>query len=295
MKRYILTLWAALACALPRVAAAHPGTGIVVDRKGNVYFVDMVSGVWRVDSAGVLTHVNGPAFHWLALDENDRLARVTLPSGTSGDIVRLGNAPTLLLASDVPVATRRDGALYYPSRSGNRPIDIIRLMPNGQASTFATLPAGPVSHPLRWVNGLAAAGDGSVYYAEDAAVRRIDARGRLSTLAERIAPTNCRSVPGISAADGPLLRGLVVDSGGVVYVAATGCASVLRIHPSGNIQTIYRSEGEWSPTGVAQLGSRIYVLEFLGAGSDDRQAMLPRVRVIEPTGTRVIATVHRGK
>ena len=29
----------------PRPAFAHPGSGIVVDRLGRVYFVDMVSGI----------------------------------------------------------------------------------------------------------------------------------------------------------------------------------------------------------------------------------------------------------
>jgi len=42
------------------------------------------------------------------------------------------------------------------------------------------------------------------------------------------------------------------------------------------------------------LGSDVYVLEFLGAGSDDRRAMVPRVREIASTGaTRVIATARR--
>ena len=29
---------------VPSIVAAHPGTGIVIDRLGTVYFVDMVSG-----------------------------------------------------------------------------------------------------------------------------------------------------------------------------------------------------------------------------------------------------------
>jgi hypothetical protein len=280
----------ALVHSLSGAITAHPGTGIVVDRKGNVYLVDMVSGIWRADIRGVLVHVPGPGFHWLALDEDDRLLRATLPSGSAGDIVRLGASPTALLSSDVPVASGPDGSLYYPTHGGSRPIQIIRIQPSGQSSVVATIAAGGV----RELNGLAVGRDGSIYYTENAAVRRIDARGEHSTVAERVAPPNCKPIAGFGAAERPLLRGLAVDSTGGVYAAATGCSGLIRITPDGRVSTVVQSEGEWSPTGVALFGRRIYVLEFLGAASDDRRAMVPRVRVIEPDGsTFVLATVHR--
>ena len=31
---------------------AHPGSGIVVDRRGEIYFVDTGSGVWKIDLHG---------------------------------------------------------------------------------------------------------------------------------------------------------------------------------------------------------------------------------------------------
>ena len=61
--RGIQLLLLAVACLLPAPAAAHPGSGIVVDQLGQIYFVDMVSGVWRLDAHGALTHMPGPAFH----------------------------------------------------------------------------------------------------------------------------------------------------------------------------------------------------------------------------------------
>jgi len=92
----------------------------------------------------------------------------------------------------------------------------------------------------------------------------------------------------------PLLRGLAVDAAGTVYVAATGCGSVLKVTATGEVTTLFQGDGEWSPTGVALLASDVYVLEFLGAGSDDRRVMVPRVREIAATGaTRVIATARR--
>src|SRR5262245_2850636 len=105
---------AALIGLAAATVAAHPGSGLVVDRRGTVYFLDTGSGVWAIDGGGALSRRPGPNFHWMALDEGDRFASARLPSGSGGEIVRAGSRPTLLLASDFPVAVARDGPLYYP-------------------------------------------------------------------------------------------------------------------------------------------------------------------------------------
>lgn len=55
-----LVLVLSAASLLPSPAAAHPGSGIVVDRLGQIFFVDMVSGVWKLDVHGALTQVSSP-------------------------------------------------------------------------------------------------------------------------------------------------------------------------------------------------------------------------------------------
>ena len=106
-----LLLWAAV-----QQAVAHPGSGIVADRAGNVYFVDTGSGVWKVDPEVRLTRIPGPAFHWMAIDEGNSLAHVTLPYFSRGDatVTRAGTDPSLLLSSDFPLVVGRDTSLYYP-------------------------------------------------------------------------------------------------------------------------------------------------------------------------------------
>ncbi len=126
------------------------------------------------------------------------------------------------------------------------------------------------------------------------AIRRVSKEGRVSTVAQNISLATCGSVPGMGPADRPLLRGLDVDSGGIAYVAATGCGSVLRVTPDGRVSILFQTEGPWSPTGIALFGHDEYVLEFLGAASDNRREMVPRIRKIAPDGTtRIIATVTR--
>jgi len=274
----------AVASLLPAPAAAHPGSGIVVDRLGQVYFVDMVSGIWKWNATGGLTHLPGQAFHWMALDAEGDFAGGRLPSGTGGDFTRIGSNPTLLLASDFPIAIAPGGNLYFPSKGGTA-IQLKRFSTAGQTSTLATLPATVTG--VSWINGLAAAHDGSFYYTEDGAIRRVSREGAVSTVAGRIPTTNCRTA-------NAMLQGLAVDAAGTVYVADTGCGRVLKVAASGGVTIMPQVERPWVPTGVALSGSDLYVLEFENPDTDDRRVMIPRIRKISGDGsTSVVVTVTR--
>src|SRR2546423_11673851 len=93
-RRIILVLM--VTCILPTSSMAHPGSGIAVDRLGQVYFLDTGSGLWKIDTRGGLTHLSGTLFHWLALDENNRFSNAQLVSGALGVILRVGANPNVL-------------------------------------------------------------------------------------------------------------------------------------------------------------------------------------------------------
>ena len=275
-------------------ALSHPGSGIVVDRQGEIYFEDTGSGVWKLDTQGKLTQIGPTRFHWLALDADDRLRGATLPSGSNGEITRVAAKPTLLVASDFPIALSRDGSLYYPSHGTALPLQIMKLTPSGRTSVLARLPAPQAGKPLSELNGLATGPDESVYYTENKAIGRITPQGRVSTIVENIKLPKCASIPGNEAKDAPLLRGLVVADGGTIYVAASGCGSVLKVTPEGQITILLEVESPWSPTAVALFGEDLYVLEYLHTAEEDRRAWVPRVRKVSPEGkSTIIATVRR--
>ena len=289
--------WTVLAFAVSSLftiaAFAHPGSGIV-DRQGQIYFVDTGSGVWKIDSHGTLTRHAGPAFHWMTMDADGRFAKTQLPSGSDWEITRAGANPTLLLASDFPIAMGRDGNLSYPSPSPSGGLQVVRLMPSGQASVLATLPATMPNGPLRWLNGIAAGPDGSVYYTENNAIWRITAQGRVSTVVADIALASCAQIPGTGANEHPFLRGLDVDASGIIYLAASGCGSVLKVTPDGRISVVVQLQSPWSPTAVVVFGNDLYVLEYLHTASENRPAWLPRVRKISSDGkSAIIASVDR--
>lgn len=291
MKPTIIALLAILVAGSASEVFAHPGSGIVVDRQGYVYFVDTGSGIWRLDRNGKLTRLAGPAYHWMAIDGDGRLQNVALPYFSSGDatVTRVNVNPALLLASDFPISVGRDGALYYPWLSVGKTLQVFRLAPSGTTTVLKALPANTESRPLRWLNGIATGPDGSVYYTEDRAVRKITPQGSLKTVAENVTLSGCHSVPGIGADLGPYFRGIDVDAQGTVYVAATGCGAVLKITADKNVTPVLQTSSPWSPTGVAVFGSDLYVLEYSHTANDDRREWLPRVRKLTSDGR--VATV----
>lgn len=278
---------------------AHPGSGIVVDRLGQVYFVDTGLGVWKIDLQGRLVQVDGPAYHWMTIDHEGRFRGVRLPEPLPRDVSVVGTNPVLILGGDFPLTVGADGAMYYPQAGSDGPVRIMRLTPSGDRTLFATLPeafeTGPKGRRVRaqWIHGLAAGRDGSLYYTEQNAVRRIAPNGSVSLLAGSVTVPNCVYPPAVTEAGVvPALRGLDIGSDGTVYVAASACSALLKITPAGNVSVVLRASDAWSPMGVAVSNSDLYVLEYRYILTDVRQNWLPRVRKVSREGkVTVVATV----
>lgn len=290
-RRLVLIL--VVMCLVSTSIKAHPGSGIAVDRLGQIYFLDTGSGLWKIDSQGALTQLSDLRNHWLALDANNGFAGGRLPTDPMGDwvITKVGVNPTLLISTDFPIAIGQDGNLYYPSgRPGH--LQLMRATPSGATSVFATLPLTVTGQPLQYIGGLIAGPDGSLYYAEDTAIKRITPRGIIGTAATVRAQVGAPSIPGMD--QHPYLRGFTVDARGDMYVADSGDARVLKITPQGKVTTLLQTQSPWSPTGVALFGDNVYVLEFLHTARDVRRDWLPRVRKITPDGkSAIIATVDQ--
>src|SRR5215204_3230048 len=112
-----IVIGVAVAWLLSAPVLAHPGSGIVVDRLGQVYFLDTGSGLWKIDTRGARTHLSPLRNHWLAIDPNDRFTQSRLPTDPGRDwvISAAGSNPTLLISTDFPLVVGQEGHLYYPS------------------------------------------------------------------------------------------------------------------------------------------------------------------------------------
>ena len=274
-------------------ASGHPGSGILVDRLGQVYFIDTGSGLWKIDARGALSHLSPLRNHWLAMDPHDRFVQSRLPKDPGRDwvITAAGWSPTILISTDFPLVVGSDGSLYYPSvRESN--VRILRTNIKLGTSTFVTLPRSVAGEALGWINGLTTGPNGSLYYTEDNAVRRITREGAVSTIATVTALTGRPATPG--SEERPYLRGLKVDPNGVVYVADAADARVLKIATDGKVATLLQLESPWAPTDVAIFDDIVYVLEYSHTPGDDRLAWMPRVRKITSDGkSTIIMTVDK--
>ncbi len=282
-------------------SSAHPGSGIVVDRQGQVYFVDTGLGVRKIDLQGRLARHQGPAYHWMTIDHQGRFAGRRLPRDVGGELPVVGKDPTLILSSDFPVAIGSEGAFYYPQAGSDARVRVMRLAASGDLAVFATLPLateigpGGKAERARWIHGLAAGPRGSLYYTERHAVRRIAPDGTVSLVAGGITVPDCVRPPAANAESlGPGLRGLDVTPDGTVYVAASACSALLKITPEGSVSVVLRGLDAWSPMGVAVSGDDLYVLEYRYIESERREDWLPRVRKVSREGkVTVLATVDR--
>ena len=107
-------------------AIAHPGAAIVVDAKGQVYFVDTGHGVWMVYAAGKLVDLGGPAFHWMTLDFDGRFAGLRVQGGSFEFVAKAVDGGVLILSSDFPVALG-NGSVYFAPYAKTPPLRVLRL------------------------------------------------------------------------------------------------------------------------------------------------------------------------
>jgi sugar lactone lactonase YvrE len=281
-------------CFVPGAkVSAHPGSGIVLDKEGNIYFTDTGKGVWKIDTHGKLTFLPASRFHWMNIDAIGYFAKSPKSFGEYFErVTPESKQPTLIMCSDFPLVINKDGNIYYAvTRLGSA--KIIKRTPDGKESVFAS------NKIFEFISGITAGTDGSLYITESSnananTIRKITMDGTVSIIATFV---------GKEGNDLPLetvpsyCRGLAVDSSGTIYVAATGSRSVLKISPQGKVSTILQAISPWTPTGVAVFNGEVYILEWHDVTRENleiRDAWIPRVRKIGLDGRVItLATVTR--
>jgi hypothetical protein len=274
-------------------ASAHPGSGIVVDDQGRVYFSEagdidahLPGAIWQIDTQGRLTRLREGGAHYLTLDAKRSFAPTNLARWFGERLTPwLQRADTpdaaLIQADGKPIAMHRDGSLYYAK--GN--LQVTRLSPDGRLTPMA--PPQEQTERLGGIKGLAFGLDDSLYVACPSAVLKVTTNGVISTVAQPITVPDCdrEFPPNTPESHSPYLRGLAVDAHGTIYAAATGCRAVVKITSDGQVSVVLRAAAPWSPTGIAVRGEEVYVLEYEHANSARREEWVPRVRKVAREGT----------
>jgi sugar lactone lactonase YvrE len=279
---------------------AHPSSGIVVDREGQVYFQDIVGGaIWKIDAQSKLTkYYDKLGGHWMALDGEGSFSRANLRLVKR--ITPFGARPALIVADGgAPIVVNRDGNLYYGHSlldGGRVAVGITKTSPDGKQTLFSPDLKKTLEKTDDGVFGLASGPNGSVYVSTWDSVLRVDQDGTVITVARPVVVNDCDEDRADHKPSNrlPYLRGLAVGAAGTVYAAATSCHRVLKIAPDGKVETILKAERPWSPTGVAVYGEDVYTLEYTNANGGPNEGWIPRVRKLGHDGkVSILAVVPR--
>src|SRR6266404_7388491 len=121
-------------------AFAHPGSGIVVDPQGQVFFQDSLGrAIWKIDAQGKPTKYSDQlGGHWMALDTEGTFARADLKLVER--ITPSGVKPALIVADGgAPLVVNRDGYLYYGLSllAGDQvAVGLTQISPDGKRTLF---------------------------------------------------------------------------------------------------------------------------------------------------------------
>ena len=284
----ILTI-SAVCVLFVTLSLAHPGSGIVVNKKGEIFFADLSRGLLKIDAHGKVTTIGQEGGHWLALDETGGFSRVNFEKSKHWPRwfkrrTLVNVRPALITDGGSPLVVGLDGNIYYvcdDERMIPGGLQIGQLSPDGKEKLLNPN-LRRLSKELGGIKGLALGPDGSLYFTYPKAVLTITMEGKITTLVNPVVVKDCNL--SVSSNEAPFLQGLAVDSHGVTYVAASGCGCVIKITPDGKVATALKAEKPWAPSGVAVHGEDIYVLEHIDPISETHQSWPPRIRKLGRTG-----------
>lgn len=272
---------------------AHPASGIVVNAKGEVFFIHTGRGVGKIDTDGKFAYIHevSGGGHFLALDAEGRFS--TQFPRLFQKLTLEGAKPTLLYASGgAPLVVHRDGNLYYgsgyPEGEDTAPgfHTVTRLSPDGKRTLFAPALKSTLADLNEGVMGLAAGPDGSLFVACPNAILKVKTDGKLDTFIRPVAVKDCddnlAKDSDSRAFHPPYVRGIDVAEDGTVFAAVTGCRCVVKITSERAIETVLKVEKPWAPTGVAVRGRDVFVLEY--TNPEKQPEWVPRVRKLGPGG-----------
>lgn len=262
-------------------ALAHPGIGIVVDSKGNVFYTDL-KHVWRIAPDGRKTiAVRNVHTHELAIDHEDNLYGEHLwYEGERTDrwghyIWRLGADGTLTVIvpprkgfrddyGDFSFVRDREGNQYWVDREDHA---VRKRSVDGTVSTVAV-------SQFRNVRWMTVTPGGTVFLMDLHDLVRVGKDGSVRSVAHKL-PQNKKAF--LFFTNEHAVMGLAADDAENVYVAVSADQVVRKVTREGKVRDVVRSKSPWAPTGVC-IGPNgaVYVLE--NAGSD------VRVRKVEANG-----------
>lgn len=248
MSRVVLTFFISVTWTI--TAAAHPGVGIVMDSKQNVFYTDL-KHVWKIDKTGKRTiAVENVHTHELYLDKHDNLFGEHLwYEGEASDkwgfyIWRLtpnGKIERVVPATEgFPIDysfVRDDQHMFVADREKS----CQRIIKTNNRETVVH--SKGCFKNIRWFTR---SRKGNLYLIDGPDLKKIDTNGNIEVLAPSIAEKKASQ---FAVSDQHAAMGLWTDKEENVYVAIYGARLVKKVTPDKKVSEVIHTSFRWSPTG----------------------------------------------
>lgn len=243
--------WIVIVCAfITPTVLAHPGIGIVMDSKQNIFYTDLKQ-VWKIDNTGKRTiAVHNVHTHELYLDKHGNLFGEHLwYEGEASDkwgfyIWRL--SPDGKLDKVVPPTegfpenysfVRDEHHMFFADRK-NVCQEIIR-----RNETSMIVYSKECFTNIRWMTR---SERGNIYIIDGPDLKKVDVNGNVEVMATAIAE---KKLTQFTVSHQHAAMGLWTDKGENVYVAIYGARVVKKVTPDKKVSEVIQTSLRWSPTG----------------------------------------------
>jgi sugar lactone lactonase YvrE len=249
-------------------AFAHEGWGIVVDRLGQIYFSDIPTNtIWKLNRDGKLEIAASNQHSHALIQGADKHIYGSHENGSVWKITSDGLFSEILPPSpDFPLNLH----CFIIDGNGNIYSMNAKSVQSGKVMLLKRSPEGKITHVagsvrgfrdglgneahLMGIDGMAWSPDSSLYITDGPYVRKVTIDGSVSTIGGKKLT---------SERWGEDLMGLTTTSFGDLFLADYSSCRILKISNEGKEETILKSGGIWSPTGITVVGKELYVLEHL--------------------------------
>ena len=232
---------------------AHPGIGIVMDSKGNVFYTDL-NHVWKISTKGERSiALRDVHTHELYIDEADYLYgehewyEGELTDKWGNYVWRLSNDGVFeKIIPDVEgfldnntLVRDHENNTYWVEKSDEH--DILKKQTLSGQNCFVT---HHQFEDIRWM--YFSKHDNNLYVVDHLTIKKVTPDGNVIIIADNLKEAKI-SFDGV--ADRHYVYGMWSDEKKNLYVAVYGAGHVKKINPNGKLTTIFESDTFWSPCG----------------------------------------------
>lgn len=263
-------------------AESHPGIGIVMDSKGNVFYTDLTH-VWKITPDGKrIIAVRNVHTHELYMDKDDNLygeheyyngealdtwGNYVWCLDSKGEFKKI--IPDVVGFLDNNTLTRDSkGNSFWAEKSGKQEIL------NKQTISGKNIPySNHRFNDIRWM--YFSEDDNNLYVVDNLEIKKVSPNGDVKVIAENLKESGN---PFEGVADRHYVFGVWTDRNKNVYVAVYGAGKVKKIDATGTETTVFESSKGWSPCGgITAPDGSMWIMEFSKNNTT-------RVRKINPSG-----------